>query len=282
MDTKDKDNQLRESIGIFDSGVGGLSILKAFQKINPGYPLHYFADQFHVPYGPRPIEQIKDFSFAVTRFLISLGAKVVVVACNTASAAALYDLRKAFPDIRFVGMEPAVKPAATSTSTGRVGVLATPATFQGQLYASLVDRFAKDVQIFQHTCPGLVQEIEKGNLQGEETKKILREAVLPMLDQKIDTLVLGCTHYPFVIPALEEITQGEVSIIDPAPAVARQTLKIAAAHLKDQPAIAHNTLITSGEIDPFTKIIQQFGIHTNSTKQAVWNDSDRNLNITQQ
>ncbi len=161
----------------------------------------YFGDQGHIPYGPRPMEQIRNFSEAITKFLLEQDAKIIVVACNTASAAALKYLREKFPDVPFVGMEPAVKPAAEQTHTGRVGVLATPATFQGALYASVVERFANGVELLQDACPGLVQEIEQGNLEGRETRQILEGALVPMLEKNIDTVVLGCTHYPFVIPA---------------------------------------------------------------------------------
>lgn len=186
----------------------------------------YFGDQGHIPYGPRPMEQIRNFSEAITNFLLARGAKIIVVACNTASAAALKYLRGNFPDVQFVGMEPAVKPAAETTQTGRVGVLATPATFQGALYASVVERFANGVELFQNTCNGLVQQIERGDLNGEETRKILENALQPMLAKNIDTVVLGCTHYPFVIPLIQEIVGENVRVIDSAPAVARQVKRL--------------------------------------------------------
>src|SRR5512147_1224605 len=210
-------------IGIFDSGVGGISVLRAIREQMPEENVLYFGDQGHIPYGPRPMEQIRDFSEAITNFLLQHHAKIIVVACNTASAAALKYLRERFPDVQFVGMEPAVKPAAEQTSTGKVGVLATPATFQGALYASVVERFANGVELFQNTCTGLVQEIEQGNLDGKETRRILDDALLPMLEKNIDTVVLGCTHYPFVIPLIQRIVGENVRVIDPAPAVARQT-----------------------------------------------------------
>ena len=209
-------------IGIFDSGVGGISVLRALREQCPEEAILYLGDQGHIPYGPRSMEQIRNFSEAITRFLLGHGAKLIVVACNTASAAALTYLRQTFPDVPFVGMEPAVKPAAEHTQTGRVGVLATPATFQGALYASVVERFANGVELFQHTCPGLVQQIEQGSLHSAETRRILEEALLPMLEQNIDTVVLGCTHYPFVIPLIQEIVGEDVRVIDPAPAVAKQ------------------------------------------------------------
>jgi glutamate racemase len=192
----------------------------------PEESVTYFGDQGHIPYGSRPMEQIRDFSEAITRFLLAQGAKIIVVACNTASAAALKYLREKFPEVPFVGMEPAVKPAAEHTQTGRVGVLATPATFQGALYASVVERFANGVELFQNTCPGLVQEIEKGNLEGNETYRILEAALRPMVAKGIDTVVLGCTHYPFVIPLIQQIVGENIRVIDPAPAVAKQVHRL--------------------------------------------------------
>ncbi len=241
--------QRNSPIGIFDSGVGGISVLRAIRTQMPEENVIYFGDQGHIPYGPRPMVQIRNFSEAITRFLLEHGAKIIVVACNTASAAALKYLRETFHEIPFVGMEPAVKPAAEYTHTGKVGVLATPATFQGALYASVVERFANGVELFQDTCPGLVQEIEQGNLDGEAPRRILEEALLPMLEKDIDTVVLGCTHYPFVIPLIQRIVGDGVRVIDPAPAVARQTTRLLEAtgmrnRSGEQGAIR---LFTSGE-----------------------------------
>ena len=213
-------------IGVFDSGVGGLSVLRAMRELMPEEPVIYFGDQGHVPYGPRPMQQVRDFSETITRFLLDQDAKLIVVACNTASAAALHYLRDRFPEVSFVGMEPAVKPAAEHTQSGLVGVLATPATFQGELYASVLERFANGVQVLQHTCPGLVGQIEMGNLDGDETCAILEDALRPMLDRGIDTVVLGCTHYPFVIPLIEQVVGKNVRVIDPAPAVAKQAKRL--------------------------------------------------------
>ena len=213
-------------IGIFNSGVGGLSVFRAIRLQMPEEPVIYFGDQGHIPYGPRPMKQIQNFSDAITKFLLSKSAKIIVVACNAASAAALTYLRQTFPDASFVGMEPAVKPAAEHTETGVVGVLATPATFQGALYASVVERFANGVKLLQDPCIGLVQQIEKGDLNGSLTRKILEDALHPMLEKNIDTVVLACTHYPFVIPLIQEIVGEKVRVIDPAPAVARQTKRL--------------------------------------------------------
>jgi len=214
------------TIGIFDSGVGGLSVLRAIRQQLPCQPAIYLADQAHVPYGARTKDEVRAYSEEITRFLLKEGARLIVVACNTASAAALYHLRRVFPDTPFVGMEPAVKPAAAATRSGVVGVLATPVTFQGELYASVVERFAKGVKVLEDTCPGLVGEIEAGHLNGPKTREILERALQPMLQQGVDTIVMGCTHYPFVIPLIEEITGPKVQVIDPSPAVARQAKRL--------------------------------------------------------
>jgi glutamate racemase len=217
-------------IGIFDSGIGGLSILRAIQDSLPGEDLIYLADQAHVPYGLRSLNEVRSFSEGITGYLLKQGAKLIVVACNTASAAALHYLRQVFPQVPFVGMEPAVKPAAEYTESGKVGVLATPATFQGELYASVVERFANGVTVLQDTCPGLVMEVDTGNLDTPRVRTILEEALGPMLVQGIDTVVLGCTHFPFVIPTIKEVVGPDVRVIDPSPAIARQAKRLLEAY----------------------------------------------------
>ena len=236
-------------IGLFDSGVGGLSVLKEVRKQFPNESLIYFADQFHVPYGSRPVDEVRSFAIGITRYLRSKGAKLVIVACNTASAAALFTLREMFPKVPFVGMEPAVKPAAEESQNGVVGVLATPATFQGALYESVLERFAKDVTVLQDTCPGLVTQIEKGELNTSKTRRILEDALKPMLSRGIDRVVLGCTHYPFVIPLIEEIVGDGVNVIDPAPAVARQVGRLLEKHrlANRQDSLGKVVYLTTGE-----------------------------------
>ncbi len=215
-------------IAVYDSGVGGLSVLRALLNELPNENFIYLGDQAHVPYGERSLEALRELADGVTRFFIQQGAKIIVIACNTASAAALKYLRAKYPEQIFVGMEPAVKPAAEQTHSHKVGVLATPSTFHGELYASVVERFANGVEIFQSTCPGLVAQIEQGNLDGEETMRILHDALDPMLAADVDKIVLACTHFPFVIPQIEAIVAGRATVIDPAPAVARQTARVLA------------------------------------------------------
>ena len=265
-------NSLTRPIGIFDSGVGGLSVLKSIRQELPHQDIIYFADQAHVPYGSRPVEEVRNFSDSISRFLLQQGCPLIVVACNTASAASLKDLRQTFPDVPFVGMVPAVKPAAEQTLTGIVGVLATPSTFQSELYASVVERFANGVEILQDTCPGLVGLVEEGNLTGFQTRNILEQAIKPMLARGIDTIVLGCTHYPFVIPLIQEIAGENVRVIDPAPAVARQTIRMMESH-HIEPSTTKKGFIqcfTSGEPGKIIRFVDDFCKTYCTVEKLTW------------
>jgi glutamate racemase len=267
------------TIGIFDSGVGGLSVLREIRKQLPDARLIFLADQAHVPYGPRSLEQVREFAEGITRYLLSENAKLIVVACNAASAAALHHLRQMFPEVPFVGMEPAVKPAVEHTHSGKVGVLATPATFQGALYASVLERFAQGVIILQDTCPGLVAQIEAGELDTPATRQILERALRPMLAQGIDTVVLGCTHYPFVIPVIKEIVGKTVRVIDPAPAVARQVARVLEAHDKtsceQQPR--HIRYLTTGDSIRLQALLDKLIGETAPVEKLDWRDNHLEL-----
>jgi glutamate racemase len=287
------------SIGVFDSGIGGLSVLKAIWQELPHEQTIYLADQAHVPYGPRPLEQVRGFSVGITRFLLEQGSKIIVVACNAASAAALHYLRAAFPEVPFVGMEPAVKPAVEYTRSGVVGVLATPATFQGALYASVVERFAAGVELLQNTCPGLVMQIEAGELESPATKAILHRAIFPMLDRGIDTIVLGCTHYPLVIPLIQEIAGPQVRVIDPAPAVARQVRRLLEQYdlldhhasgsfltgsLKDNlyNDIQHNAqFYTTSNPELMRDFLNRFFGTSDDVKNVSWNNEENQISVLQ-
>jgi glutamate racemase len=262
-------------IGIFDSGVGGLSVLRAVRAQLPNADLLYFGDNVHIPYGPRSLAEVREFSEAITRFLLGRGARVIVVACNTASAAALKHLRQTYPQVPFVGMEPAVKPAAEQTQTRVVGVLATPATFQGELFHSVVERFAQGVTVLRQVCPGLVQQIEMGDTGSPKTEAMLRDWVEPMLAQNIDALVLGCTHYPFVIPLLESICGPGVRVIDPAPAVARQVERVLEQRLEvgGQKSEAQGglTYFTSGSPREFQRALERLGLEAGEVRGVRWN-----------
>jgi glutamate racemase len=245
-----------DAIGIFDSGVGGLSVWREVARRFPTENLIYFADQAHVPYGPQPMSQVREYATAITRFLLERGARLIVVACNTASAAALYHLRAAFPQVPFVGMEPAVKPAAENSRNGVIGVIATPATFQGELFASLIERFAGGVQVLTQVCPGLVEAVEAGDLDSPAVEALLRDCLTPLVAAGIDTLVLGCTHYPFLAPVIARVVGPEVNIIDPAPAVARQVGRVLARRGWLAGSVeSRRVFYTSGDLAPFSTLI---------------------------
>lgn len=268
-------------IGIFDSGIGGLSVLREIRALLPDEPLVYVADQAHVPYGSRSLAEIQQFSEAISQFFVNQGAKLVVVACNTASAAALSFLRHRYPQVPFVGMEPAVKPAAQRTQTGKVGVLATEGTFASDRYADLMKRYAKNVEVFENPCVGLVNMIENGQANAPELEQLLQNIVQPMVAAEVDTLVLGCTHYPFVIPVLAQVAGTAVSIIDPAPAIARQVERV----LAQKGLSSHNAaptpidLITTGDAANFSQQVQQLLGDATEVKTAVWHVGNKGLTL---
>ncbi len=208
-------------IGVFDSGVGGLSVLREIRQALPDESLLYVADSGHVPYGEKSPEQIRERSRAIARFLVGQGAKALVVACNTATAAAVADLRELYA-LPIIGMEPAVKPAAQATRSGVVGVLATTGTLQSARFAALLDRFAGSVTVITQPCPGLVEYIEQGELESARMRTLLQRYTEPLLIAGCDTLILGCTHYPFIRPMLQSVLPPDVTLIDTGAAVARQ------------------------------------------------------------
>ncbi len=261
-------------VGVFDSGVGGLSVVAELLQQCPGQPLIYLADQAHAPYGERPLAEICALTEGITRFLLAEGARLVVIACNTASAAALHWLRGQFPGTPFVGMEPAVKPAVQRTRSGHVGVIATAATFQGELFASLLDRYAGNVAVHTQVCAQLVPLVEAGELGGERTRRALQSYLDPLLAQGIDELVLGCTHYPFLRPLIEEVAGPGVEVIDPAPAVARQTCRVLAQHGWDacaRPGLyAEDVFYTTGDPARFAAALAGLlGLYV-TPRPALW------------
>lgn len=212
-------------IGIFDSGVGGLSVFREIRKVLPEEKYIYFSDSAHCPYGEKSKEYIIERARFITRFLLEKGTDIIVVACNTATAAAIADLRNEFP-IRFIGMEPAVKPAVMSTKTGTVGVLATAGTLKADKYLNTREKWAEGVRIAEHVGQGFVELVEKGCTSGKEAEDIVRASLKPLLDEGADRIVLGCTHYPFLSDTISKVAselvpERHVEIIDPAPAVAR-------------------------------------------------------------
>lgn len=221
-------------IGIFDSGAGGLSVLREIRKVLPGDDCIYFADNANCPYGTRGRSFIIDRAREISRFLIGEGCDIIVVACNTATAAAISTLRAEFP-IKFIGMEPAVKLAAENTSTGVIGVLATAGTLAADKYKNTKDRFGNDARIVERVGQGFVELVENGDLESPHSREVVGQVLLPILEEKADRIVLGCTHYPFLEATMLKIIEDfrtkhhigyVIELIDPAPAVVRQLTKV--------------------------------------------------------
>lgn len=208
-------------IGIFDSGVGGLSVLQKIQHLLPHEDLLYIADSAFAPYGNKPLELVLQRCYSLTRFLVEQGVKAVVVACNTATAAAIGELRQQFV-LPVIGMEPGVKPAIEATKSGTVGVLATENTLLSKQFTILLHRYANDIEVVSQSCPGLVEQVEAGEFDSPVTRQLIRQYVEPLLDAKADTIVLGCTHYPLLVKQIAEITGPGINIIETGQAVARQ------------------------------------------------------------
>lgn len=237
-----------QPIGVFDSGVGGLSILKALTELLPDEYFYYYADTENCPYGPRPAAEIIELSSKVVDFFLEKECKMVVVACNTATAAAIDHLRSQY-SIPFVGLEPAVKPAAQQTKTGHVGILATEGTFQGRLYKTTSQEHAGHIKLHLQVGHGLVQAVEQNTIETLETRQLLTSYLQPMLESGVDQIVLGCTHYPFLIPVIEELVDGQAVIINPAPAVARQAVRMLKEHkIEAQPGLGQVVLLTASGV----------------------------------
>ncbi len=246
-------------IGLFDSGVGGLTIWREVARRLPAEDLVYFADQAHCPYGARAPEEIRALSRRAADFLIVQGCKIIVVACNTASAAALGALRAAFRDVSFIGMEPAIKPAADLSLARKIGVLATRGTLAGDLFAHTRSRLSPDVEIITQTADGLVERIEAGEADSPETEQLLRRYVEPLRNAGVDTLVLGCTHYPFVSALIRRIAGEGIELIDPSGAVAAQVVRVLDARgwRNESTHLPAHRFYTSGDPQIFERLIEK-------------------------
>jgi glutamate racemase len=221
----ERERDVARPIGIFDSGVGGLSVAREIRRALPAEDLLYVADTAYCPYGDRPNEEVRTRALAVGRFVQESGVKLLVAACNTASGAALEDLRAALT-IPVVGLEPAVKTAVAQTRARRVGVMATSGTLRSERFARLVRAYADGVQVLSQPCPGLADLIEEGHLDGDVLGARLEELTRPLREAGVDMVVLGCTHYLFVAPALERVLGPGVALVDSAPAIARRTAQL--------------------------------------------------------
>jgi len=237
-------------IGVFDSGLGGLTVVRALRHALPAARIEYLADTRHAPYGEKTHEQIRDFSLEIARYFVEeRGVDALVVACNTATSAAIADLRRAFSDLPVVGTEPGIKPAFESSRSHAVGILATPATLAGDKYQALADRLynGTHVTLYEQACPGLVEQIEANRIAHKETRRMLEGWLAPMRDAGVDTIVLGCTHYPLAADAIRDVMGYPVTLIETGEAIARRLRSL----LPDHPAngAPELTLCATGSLD---------------------------------
>ncbi|WP_190240350.1 glutamate racemase [Pelotomaculum schinkii] len=244
-------------IGFFDSGVGGLSVMKEVRRLLPGEDMIYYADSIYCPYGGKPPVIIRDRVFTICDFLISKGVKLIVMACNTASITALDAVRERIT-VPVVGLEPAVKPAVAATKNGKIGVLATGVTLAGERFHSLVERFGETVEVYTQPCPGLVELVEAGKLESPETRTLLARYLDPLLARGVDTIVLGCTHYPFLKPLVQKMSHSGVSVIDSGAAVARQVARLLQGCnlAADISASGREHFFTSGEQEEVQRVVR--------------------------
>jgi len=251
-----------DPIGFFDSGVGGLSVWCAVTRLLPHESTVYFSDSANCPYGDKPVERIRDLSRGHVRRLLEAGCKLVVVACNTATAAAVDALRAEWPEVPFVGMEPAVKPAALRSQSHVVGVLATEGTFHGRLYRETCARCAKGTTVLMCVADDFVRLVERGDLDSSAAERAVRARVEPLLAAGADHLVLGCTHFPFLKPLIEKVAAGRAAVIEPSEAVARQVKRVLSARglLAPVTQAAEHVFETSGDEKRFRSFLAQLKI----------------------
>ena len=246
----------KQSIGIFDSGVGGTSIWKEIHKLLPFENTIYLADSANAPYGPKGKDAIIDLSIKNTEYLLNKNCKLIVVACNTATTNAIDYLRANY-NVSFIGIEPAIKPAALQTKTNAVGILATKGTLSSELFSKTTNLFASHIKVIEQIADGIVELIESGNLYSDEMKSLLKIYLEPMIKADIDYLVLGCTHYPYLIPTLLELLPKHVKIIDSGEAVARQTKVVLEQHglLNTQITKTKSQFFTNGNLEVMTSLL---------------------------
>ncbi|MDN3922998.1 glutamate racemase [Roseateles violae] len=243
-------------LGVFDSGVGGLTVLRELRRQLPAVPLRYVADTAHAPYGQRSSAFITERSLAIGQHLIDHGARLLVVACNTATAHAIHAMRQRWPGLPIVGTEPGIKPAVAASHGGRIGVLATPATIASARYQALLARHAGAAQIFSQPCPGLADLIETGELESAALRELLATLCAPLRAAGVDTVLMGCTHYPLIQPLLEAELGPTVQLLNIEAAVAQQAARLWAG--LDLPAAAGRLdLETSGDPEELTRFVQR-------------------------
>ncbi len=247
-----------KAIGIFDSGIGGTSIWKEISSLLPNENTVYLADSKYAPYGKRSKNEIIELSIKNTEKLLELNCKIIVVACNTATTNAIKTLRSTYENINFIGIEPAIKPAAIHSKTKKIGVLATKGTLSSELFAKTSDLYTQNIKVIEVIGTGLVELIEAGKIDSPEMYTLLKSYIDPMIKKDIDYLVLGCSHYPYLISVLKKMLSNKVTIIDSGEAVARQTKAILKANklLNSTANKSIHTLYTNGNVDVLKDIIK--------------------------
>ncbi len=242
-------------IGLLDSGIGGLSVLREIHRQLPGIPTLYIADQAHLPYGSRPLDELHGYVDAMVRFLHGQGASIVVLACHAASAASLYRLRQTWPERRFVGIEPAIKPAVEQSSSHIVGVLTTQATAGGPLFRRVLALYAGQTRVITRVAPDLVTLAETGDPHTSEAERLIRAHVEPLVAAGADQIVLACTHFPFLAETIQRVAGPDVRLVDPGPAVARQVSRLLGAEAvrSGEPDVYY----TTGSRDAFRAALQR-------------------------
>ena len=255
-------------IGVFDSGLGGLTVVQAMTKVIKGAEIFYVADTKNAPYGEKTPEEILRFSLKITQFLIETHhIDALVVACNTATSAAIKEIRAQYPELIVIGTEPGIKPAFEQTETGKVGVLATPATLKGEKYQELANRLSsqRQVTLYEQACPGLVEQIESGEIHTEKTREMLEKWLAPMRASDVDTIVLGCTHYPLVSEVIEHVMQRRMNLIHTGDAIAQRLLSLSKDNGHENRGKLSGVLYTTDHI----------------SKEIVRNIIDREIEIKQ-
>lgn len=249
-------------IGVLDSGIGGLTVLKALSTSLPNEDFIYYADSKNAPYGTKTVDEIFVLVDEILKFLLDKKCKLIVIACNTATAAVVADMRKKY-QIPIVGLEPAVKPACLNTKTGNIGVLATEGTFRGQLFIETSNKYKNYVNIHLQVAKGLVEAAENGIFEGEEIENILKKYINPFIEHNADYIVLGCTHYPLFTPIIKKLTNDKIQIIDSAEAVARRTKDL--------------LMINSNYRKEFKQ--QSIKIYSTGDKKTITNVANKLLNV---
>ncbi|MGW8169038.1 MAG: glutamate racemase [Sulfurovaceae bacterium] len=241
------------NIGVFDSGLGGLTVVNAMLKHLKGIQIYYIADTLNAPYGEKTKNQITDFSIAIAEYFIkNYNIDALVVACNTATSAAIAELREKYPNLIIVGTEPGLKPAISHSKTKKVGILATPATLNGEKYKDLVDKLSDQysVEVFEQACDGLVQQIEKGETDTSKTISMLDHWLAPMREANVDTIVLGCTHYPLVSKAIKQVMGYPVELVQTADAISKRLLSLLQEKGHINSGVNYLHIASTGDINP--------------------------------